>query len=319
MDAVNGWIKRIRQLAADKELAKDKKKRSSAYNDCYIKVHAFLESELQAGKFHPGLGIRMYVLAEPEHYWEARFSGENQQSAGTPKIRAAKTSAAHGKSTPSAKRPKNRLGTGSLHAEIPAPEGLFIAGLCLPDEYRLLWLVYRVRRGWVPFGESQQKSMRKQVSDLCDSYRRVLMPMPRLGALLRAIDRSDIDELRRLWPKVKKELVWAVAERPRAKDDRVGARLARVVGVTSQSLDSTPDVAAKRKGGGGRPKGSVANVNDAKIEKLWTKARDKNPKLTKESFFDNPPPGTDFGEMGYYTHIQLDCAIERVRTRRRGK
>jgi biotin operon repressor len=79
--------------------------------------------------------------------------------------------------------------------------------------------------------------MRKQVDDLCNSYRKVLlMPMPRLQDLLRAIDRSDIDELERLWPEVEKELVWAVSERHRAQDDPIGAELARAVDVTSKSV-----------------------------------------------------------------------------------
>ena len=236
MDVVDEWITRIGQLAADKELKKDKKKRSSAYNALYIEGHAFLESEFQAGRFHPGLGICIYMLAEPEHYKEALIALAERRSAEIPKTPPARAAAAEGTSTPSVKHPERLVGKGSLHAEIPAPKGFFIAGPCLPDEYRLLWLVYRVLEGRLPLGESQQKSMRKLVKELGNSYGSVLVRTPRLKNLPRVIDRSDIDELERLWPEVEKELVGAVSERHKAQDDPIGARLARVVDSASKSI-----------------------------------------------------------------------------------
>jgi hypothetical protein len=105
-----------------------------------------------------------------------------------------------------------------------------------------------------------------------------------------------------------------------------GASARETAGRSGKRRRGTPPVyseaerrAAKRKHRGGRPKGSVANVNDAKIEKLWTKARKEDPKLTKRVFFNDPSCGIDFRKMGYHTPTQVACAIERARTRRRGK
>lgn len=82
---------------------------------------------------------------------------------------------------------------------------------------------------------------------------------------------------------------------------------------TAHAGEATPSAAPKRKGG--RPKGTVTNPNDAKVEKLWSKAYKKDPKLTKKAFFENPPKGVDFFKMGYRTPVQLASAIERARKR----
>jgi len=229
MEAVEEWVARITELAKDCELEKDPKKCHKALQTCHDEGRRFLMSEFQAGRLHPELGVWIHMLVEVDpEYLRSLVSAARQQGAKLPKTHSVKPSKTH--------YAKKRRKTGWLSRQLPTPQFFGTGRAYVSLEDRFVWTVHRVLRGLQDLDESQRKSIRTQAEALRDSYRKVLIGTPKLGVFLTAVDRSDIAELERLWPDAEKELVWAVSEKHKAKDNPIGARLSRLVHATIESV-----------------------------------------------------------------------------------
>jgi len=248
MSAVGEWKTRIRELVRDCSLNEDPRLLT-----CHEEGRAFLRSELRDGRFHPELGVWIHALAEPQlHYIKSVILAPKKESAAPKTTGSIVHPTIRPKEIPSAKHPETRHDTGVLCAQLSPIRFSATARAFASQEYGFVYTVAEVLRAEEDDDarplDSRRSSIRKEADALRGSFRKVMIGMPVLRDFSSEIDCWNTARIKDLWPDVERELIWAVAEKCKAKNNPILARLSRLVGAESEPEDSTPDVAAESKG-----------------------------------------------------------------------
>lgn len=209
------WEARIAELIQDRKLANDPEKREAEYLVFHEEGRAFLRAELQAGRLHPDLGLWIHLLVSVE-------PADLQALLPAPK----KDIGAFGSLVP-LKTP-TLPSTGVLSRQIPAPRFHATGMGFASQEYHFIHTVFQVLAGWLPL-ESQRSRLRRKTAEVRQFYRKYLVATPQIDRFLSAIDGSDLEDLKRLWPGVKQELIRIASQKPAAITDRIGAQVRRIM------------------------------------------------------------------------------------------